>query len=41
MRKEDILPFISDNVDGLRVFYAKWDKSGRDRYYITSLTCDT
>lgn len=27
------------NMDGLWAYYAKWDKSEKDRYYIISLVC--
>ena len=30
---------IFSNVDGLRGYPTKWNKSGRDKYHMTSLTC--
>ena len=30
---------ICNDVDGPRVYYAKWHKSEKDKYHMTSLTC--
>ena len=30
---------IWENIDGSRGYYAKWNKSDKDKYYIISLTC--
>ena len=30
---------ICNNIDGLRGYYAKWNKSGKDKFGMISLTC--
>ena len=35
----NIKSFHFDNMDGSEVYYAKWNKSEKGRYYMTSPTC--
>ena len=38
IKKNEILTICS-HVDGAREYYAKWNKSEKDKYHIISLTC--
>ena len=31
---------ICNNMDGPRGYYAQWNKSEKDKYYMTSLVCE-
>ena len=37
--KEEWSAAICKNMDGLGGYYAKWNKSESDKYWIISLTC--
>ena len=39
IKKNEILPIYS-NTNGLREYHTKWNKSDKDKYYMTSLLCE-
>ena len=36
--KEEVLPFVCDNMDGPWMHYAKWDKSDQEREILYNIT---